>query len=150
MFGYQLTRSSGYKKPRIQRGRWDSSGRGNYSGRGLKGQGSRAGASMRSSFEGGQTPLIQRLPKLRGFKRHFKLQTVFQPVNLAALERDVRVESGATITFENLVVRGYAHKNDKVKVLGNGDLSKKLSFDGIHAFSATAKEKIEAAGGSIA
>lgn len=105
---------------------------------------------MRASFEGGQTPLIQRLPKLRGFKRHFKLQTVFQPVNLAALERDVRVESGATITFENLVVRGYAHKNDKVKVLGNGDLSKKLSFDGIHAFSATAKEKIEAAGGSIA
>ncbi len=150
MFGYQLTRSSGYKKPRIQRGRWDSSGRGNYSGRGLKGQGSRTGTSMRASFEGGQTPLIQRLPKLRGFKRHFKLQTVFQPVNLAALERDVRVESGATITFENLVVRGYAHKNDKVKVLGNGDLSKKLSFDGIHAFSATAKEKIEAAGGSIA
>lgn len=74
---------------------------------------------MRSSFEGGQTPLIQRLPKLRGFKRHFKLLTKYQPVNLSALEADVRVENGMTITLENLVVRGYAHKNDMVKILGN-------------------------------
>ncbi len=150
MFGYQLTRSPWYKKPRIQRGRWDSSGRGNYSGRGLKGQGSRTGTSMRSSFEGGQTPLIQRLPKLRGFKRHFKLLTKYQPVNLSALEADVRVENGMTITLENLVVRGYAHKNDMVKILGNWDISKKLSFSGIHKFSTTAQEKITAAGGSIA
>lgn len=150
MFGYQLTRSPWYKKSRIQRGRWDSSGRGNYSGRGLKGQGSRTGTSMRSSFEGGQTPLIQRLPKLRGFKRHFKLLTKYQPVNLSALEADVRVENGMTITLENLVVRGYAHKNDMVKILGNWDISKKLSFSGIHKFSTTAQEKITAAGGSIA
>lgn len=150
MFGYQLTRSPWYKKPRIQRGRWDSSGRGNYSGRGLKGQGSRTGTSMRSSFEGGQTPLIQRLPKLRGFKRHFKLLTKYQPVNLSALEADVRVENGMTITLENLIVRGYAHKNDMVKILGNWDISKKLSFSGIHKFSTTAQEKITAAGGSIA
>lgn len=150
MFGYQLTRSSGYKKPRIQRGRGDSSGRGNYSGRWLKGQWSRSGASMRSSFEWGQTPLVQRLPKLRWFKRHFKLQTTYQAVNLAALERDPRVEAGATISFENLVIRWYAHKNDMVKILGNGDLTKKLSFTGIHAFSATAKEKILAVGGETA
>ncbi len=150
MFGYQLTRSPWYKKARIQRGRGDSSGRGNYSGRGLKGQGSRTGTSMRSSFEGGQTPLVQRLPKLRGFKRHFKLLTVYQPVNTSALEADVRIETGSVVTFDNLVLRGYAHKNDKVKILGNGDLTKKLTFSGIHKFSATAEAKITEAGGSIA
>lgn len=150
MFGYQLKKTPWYKKPRIQRGRWDSSGRGNYSGRGLKGQWQRAGNSVHPAFEGGQTPLIQRLPKLRGFKRHFKLQTVYQPINVATLDHDERIESGTTITHEVLVSLGYVHKNDTVKILGNGEISKKLSFDGITMFSASAKEKIVAAGGSIA
>lgn len=150
MQAFQLTRTPWYKKPRIQRGRGDSSGRGNYSGRGLKGQGARAGASMRGSFEWGQTPLVQRLPKLRGFKRHFKLLNIYQPVNIAALEKDERITAGAVITPELLVSLGLVRKNTQVKVLGNGELTKKLSFSGITAFSATAKEKIEKAGGSIA
>jgi len=150
MFGYQLSKTPGYKKPRIQRGRGDSSGRGNYSGRGLKGQGSRSGSSMRPYFEGGQTPLTQRLPKLRGFKRHFKLVQSYQGVNVSSLEKDTRIETGSVVTFDNLVIMGYAHKNDSVKILGNGELTKKLTFQGIAAFSASAKEKIEAAGGSIA
>lgn len=150
MFAYQLTRTPWYKKPRIQRGRGDSSGRGNYSGRGLKGQGSRSGSSMRASFEWGQTPLVQRLPKLRGFKRHFKLVKTYQPVNIAALEKDDRIKDGATITPEILVEMGYVRKNCEIKLLGSGDLKKKLSFSGIHGFSKTAKEKIESAGGTIA
>ena len=150
MFGYQLVKTPWYKKPRIQRGRGDSSGRGNTSGRGNKGEGSRAGASVHPNFEGWQTPLVQRLPKLRGFKRHFKLVNKFQAVNVGSLDKDVRVESGSTITLEQLVIRGYASKNDSVKILGNGELSKKLTFSGITAFTASAKEKIATAGGSIA
>lgn len=149
MFAYQLTRTPWYKKPRIQRGRGDSSGRGNYSGRGLKWQGSRTGSSFRASFEWGQTPLVQRLPKLRGFKRYFKLQKVYQPVNLAALENDDRVTSGATINPEQLATWGFVRKNSAVKILGNGELTKKLTFTGIAQFSKVAEEKIQAAGGSI-
>lgn len=150
MFGYQLIKTPWYKKPRIQRGRGDSSGRGNTSGRGNKGQGQRAGNSVNPIFEGWQTPLVQRLPKLRGFKRYFKLQDKFQAVNLSSLQRDERVADGSIVTSEQLVIRGYAHKNDTVKILGHGDFSKKLSFSGISAFSTSAKEKIAAAGGSIA
>lgn len=150
MFGYQLKKTPWYKKPRIQRGRGDSSGRGNTSGRGNKGEGARAGASVHPNFEGWQTPLVQRLPKLRGFKRHFKLVTKYQGVNVSTLDRDTRVENGATITTEQLVIRGYARKKDAVKILGNGELSKKLTFSGIAAFTASAKEKIASAGGTIA
>jgi large subunit ribosomal protein L15 len=150
MFGYELIKSPGYKKPKNQRGRGDSSGRGNYSGRGMKGQGSRSGSSMKAYFEGGQTPLTQRLPKLRGFKRNFKLVTTYQAVNVASFEKDERFVSGSVITKDNLVILGYAHKNDTIKVLGNGDLTKKFTFEGIAAFSASAQAKIEAAGGSIA
>lgn len=150
MFGYELIKSPGYKKPKNQRGRGDSSGRGNYSGRGMKGQGSRSGSSMKAYFEGGQTPLVQRLPKLRGFKRNFKLMTTYQALNVASLEKDERIVAGSVVTKDALVIMGYAHKNDEIKILGNGELTKKLSFEGISAFSASAKEKIEAAGGSIA
>lgn len=94
--------------------------------------------------------MVQRLPKLRGFKRHFKLLNIYQPVNIAALEKDERITAGAIITPELLVSLGLVRKNTQVKVLGNGELTKKLSFSGITAFSETAKEKIEKAGGSIA
>lgn len=150
MFGYQLTRTPGYKKPKMQVGRWDSSGRGNTSGRGNKGEGQRSGTTVRPNFEGWQTPLVQRLPKLRGFKRHFKLVNKFQGVNVGTLDRDDRIENGSTITLEQLVILGYAHKKDSVKILGNGELSKSLTFSGISAFTASAKEKIEKAGGNIA
>jgi large subunit ribosomal protein L15 len=68
---------------------------------------------------------------------------------VGTLDRDDRVENGATITLEQLVIWGYAHKNDSVKILGNGELSKKIIFSGISAYTASAKEKIEKAGGSI-
>ena len=74
----------------------------------------------------------------------------YQGVNVTVLENDTRVENGATITTEQLVLRGYAHKNASVKILGHGELTKKLSFSGVAAFTASAKEKIEAAGGKIA
>jgi large subunit ribosomal protein L15 len=150
MFGYQLKKTPGYKKPKMQVGRGDSSGRGNTSGRGNKGEGQRSGTTVRPNFEGWQTPLVQRLPKLRGFKRHFKLVNKYQGINVGTLEKDTRIAAGSTVTKDELVVMGYAHKNDTIKILGNGELSKKLSFSGISAFTASAKAKIEAAGGSIA
>jgi large subunit ribosomal protein L15 len=150
MFGYELVKTPGYKKSQIQRGRGNGSGRGNYSGRGLKGQGSRAGASTKPNFEGGQTPLTQRLPKLRGFKRHFKLMETFHPINLATLEKDDRIVAGSTISHPVLMELGYAGKKDDIKILGTGELTKKLSFEGIAHFSAPAKTKIEAVGGIIA
>lgn len=149
MFGYQLTRTPGYKKPKMQVGRGDSSGRGNTSGRGNKGEGQRSGTTVRPNFEGWQTPLVQRLPKLRGFKRHYKLVTKYQGINVGTLERDDRIENGSTVTVEQLVLLWYAHKNDTIKILGNGELSKKLTFSGISAFTASAKEKVTSAGGSI-
>ena len=150
MFGYELIKTPWYKRPRIQVGRGNSSGKGNYSGKGHKGQNARSGKGTRANFEGWQTPLTQRLPKLRGFKRYFKLVTTYQALNLSSIQRDERFTDGSTITHENLTIRGYANKNDKVKILGNGDFSKKVSFSSEFVFSATAKEKIAAAGGSIA
>ena len=150
MFGYELTRTPWYKRPKIQIGRGNGSQRWNYSGKGLKGQNARSGKGTRANFEGWQTPLTQRLPKLRGFKRNFKLVDKYQALNLASIQRDDRFTDGSTVTHENLVIRGYTNKNDKVKILGNGELTKKLSFSSEFMFSASAKEKIAAAGGSIA
>ena len=147
MFGYTLKRSKGIKEPRIQRGRGDSSGRGNTSGRGNKGEGQRAGAGMPAWFEGGQTPLVQRLPKMRGFKRHFKLIDKYAAVNLSSLESHASISGD--VTKESLIAAGLLKKGEKVKILGNGDLTKKLSFSGMDAVSKSAQEKIEKAGGSI-
>ena len=146
MFGYTLKRSKGLKDPRIQRGRGDSSGRGNTSGRGNKGEGQRAGAGMPAWFEGGQTPLVQRLPKMRGFKRHFKLIDKYTPVNLSSLENHADIKG--EITKEVLINAGLLNKGEKVKILGNGELTKKLTFTGMDAISKSAQEKIEKAGGS--
>jgi large subunit ribosomal protein L15 len=74
----------------------------------------------------------------------------FQAVNVGSLDKDIRVENGSTITMEQLVIRGYAGKNDSVKILGNGEITKKLTFSGITAFAESAKEKITAVGGTIA
>jgi len=134
-------------------GRGLGSGKGRYSGRGIKGQKSRSGShKMRPGFEGGQNPIYMRLGKLRGPTSKdampmgpHRTQTV--PVNVAALEE--RFDTGAEVTPESLVEKGVL-KNTKidVKILGQGDLSKKLSVTA-HAISATAREKIEAAGGSV-
>lgn len=132
-------------KKRKRVGRGPGSGHGKTSSRGHKGYGSRAGSSRRTSFEGGQTPLALRVAK-RGFnnKQFAKKVAV---VNVAALEQ--AFDNGAEITPEILAEKGLAKgRFDQVKILGNGDLSKKLSVSA-HLFSQSAESKIQAAGGSV-
>jgi large subunit ribosomal protein L15 len=141
------------RKDRKRVGRGLGSGKGRYSGRGIKGQKSRSGsAKMAAGFEGGQMPLDMRAPKLRGNTSADAMpigpfRTYSQPINLRDLERVF--DAGATVDLEALVEKGLL-KNTKtdVKILGTGDLSKKLSVTA-HSFSASAREKIEAAGGSV-
>ena len=140
------------RKDRKRVGRGLGSGKGRYSGRGIKGQKSRAGSNkMPAGFEGGQMPLDMRAPKLRGNTSADAMpigpfRTYSQPINLRDLERVF--EDGATVNLEAMVEKGLL-KNTKadVKVLGTGELTKKLSVTA-HAFSASAREKITAAGGS--
>ena len=141
------------RKTRKRVGRGLGSGKGRYSGRGIKGQKSRSGShKMRPGFEGGQTPLYMRLGKQRGPYSADAMpmgphRTSTQPVNVAALEE--RFDAGAEVTVEALVEKGLI-KNSRidVKLLGQGDLTKKLSIT-VHAASASAREKVEGAGGSL-
>lgn len=140
------------RKARKRVGRGLGSGKGRYSGRGIKGQKSRSGShSMRPGFEGGQMPIYMRLGKQRGPYSKDAMpigphRTSTVPVNLRDLDRVF--DDGAEVTLEALIEKGLI-KNTKtdVKILGQGDLKKKLSVTA-HAFSASAREKIEAAGGS--
>jgi large subunit ribosomal protein L15 len=133
-------------------GRGPGSGKGRYSGRGIKGQKSRAGShKMRAGFEGGQMPIYMRIGKVRGStsKDAYPVgpfRTYTQPVNLRDLDR---FEAGDEVTPESLVEKGIL-KNTKidVKLLGTGEISKKLTIR-VHAISASAREKIEAAGGTV-
>jgi len=136
----QPARGSTHRKMRVGRGR--ASGKGKTSGRGHKGAYARSGHKHKPLFEGGQMPMARRIPK-RGFSNYTR--KVFAPVNVAALNA---FESGTEVTLELLRQVGLVNGTwDGIKVLGNGDLAKKLSVKA-SAFSASAKEKIEAAGGS--
>ena len=140
---HDLKPRPGAKHRRKRLGQGESSGHGKTSGRGGKGQTARSGSSIRIGFEGGQMPLIRRIPK-RGFNnaRH---ATRYIPVNLDSLNR---FDDGSRIDFEALRKAGLANGHAAgVKILGSGDLTKKLSVSA-HAFSASAKAKIEAKGGS--
>ena len=134
-------KGSTHKKKRVGRG--PGSGLGKTAGRGEKGQKSRSGYSRKIGFEGGQMPLHRRLPK-RGFTNIFK--RVWAEVNLSDLEK--AFEAGATVTPETLVERGLVRKSraKSIVVLGQGELQKSLHVSA-HRFSATARQKIEAAGG---
>lgn len=134
-------------KHRVKRlGCGESSGLGKTSGRGHKGQKSRSGGGVRPGFEGGQMPLHRRLPK-RGFN-NTRFQDKIAVVNVSDLE--ARFEDGATVTEETLrAARLIKGSYDAVKVLGNGDLATKLTVEGCKV-SATAREKIEKAGGTVA
>jgi large subunit ribosomal protein L15 len=140
------------RKNRKRVGRGQGSGKGRYSGRGIKGQKSRSGSKkMRPGFEGGQNPIYMRLAKQRGGSKDsmpvgpHRTSTI--PLNVAALEE--RFDAGAEVTLEALVEKGLIRNTrTDVKLLGNGDLSKKLAIT-VHAASATAREKVEAAGGSL-
>lgn len=140
------------RRARKRVGRGLGSGKGRYSGRGIKGQKSRAGShKMRPGFEGGQMPIYMRLGKQRGSTSKDAMpvgphRTYTIPVNLRDLDRVF--DEGAEVTLEAMVEKGLL-KNTRidVKILGNGELKKKLAVTA-HAFSASAREKIEAAGGS--
>jgi len=135
-------RGSRHKRKRVGRG--DASGHGSYSGRGSKGQKSRSGGGPRLGFEGGQTPLIKRLPYRRGFTNIFRVE--YAAVNVKQLER---FEGGTKVTPQLLRQAGIVRTaRQPVKILGDGEISKALTVQA-HKFSATAREKIEAAGGSV-
>ena len=143
-------------QPRTDRkrvGRGLGSGKGRYSGRGIKGQKSRAGShKMKAGFEGGQMPFDMAMPKLRGNTSADAMpigpfRTYSQPVNLRDLEQ--RFEAGAEVSPETLKAAGLIGSVRKdVKILGSGELTKKLSISA-HSFSKSASEKIESAGGSV-
>ena len=141
------------RKDRKRIGRGMGSGKGRYSGRGLKGQKARSGShKMRPGFEGGQTPLYMRLGKQRGPYSKDAMpmgphRTSTQPVNVAA--REERFDTGAEVTPESLVEKGLLRNTRvDVKLLGQGELTKKLSIT-VHGASASARAKVEAAGGTL-
>ena len=124
-----------------------AAGQGRTAGRGQKGQKSRAGGVKGPYFEGGQLPLVRKLPFARGVgvKNPFRID--YAPINVAMLEE--RFEAGATVNPEVLLKSGLTHGSDKyVAILGNGDIAKAMNVTA-HKFSATAKEKIEKAGGTV-
>ena len=140
---HTLTNRPGTRHRRKRLGQGESSGHGKTSGRGGKGQTARSGSSIRPGFEGGQMPLIRRMPK-RGFN-NARFAVTYIPVNLADLNN---FEDGARVDEVLLRQTGLANGTVKrIKILGDGDLKKKLTVVA-HAFSATAKAKIEKAGGA--
>ncbi len=143
MLAHELRPPKGSKRARKRVGRGNASGHGTYSGRGLKGQKSRAGHKPLLGFEGGQTKLIKRLPRRRGFTNIFRKE--YAAVNLRDLER---FQAGTEVTPELLKKSGVLRTLRRpVKVLAMGELSKPLTVK-VHKFSTAAKEKIEAAGGA--
>ena len=136
---HHLRPAKGAKKARTRVGRGRAGTRGKTAGRGMKGTGARG--TIRAGFEGGQMPLIRRIPKLKGFKNPNRAE--FAPVNVEILAKYFDED----VTPEALYRHGLAHKGAKIKVLARGELDKKLTVKA-HAFSKAAKEKIEAAGGT--
>lgn len=138
---HDLRPAAGSNKAKTRVGRGEAS-KGKTAGRGTKG--TKARKQVSAAFEGGQMPLQMRLPKLKGFKNPNRV--VFQVVNVADLEK--AFPQGGDVTIADLVAAGLVRKNQPVKVLGNGDLGVKLNVTATK-FSGSAKEKIEAAGGSV-
>jgi large subunit ribosomal protein L15 len=137
---HHLRPAPGAKKARTRKGRGEAS-KGKTAGRG--GKGTRARNKVRAGFEGGQLPLVMRLPKLRGFTNPERVE--YQPVNVSAI--NALYPKGGDVTVDDLVAKGAARDGFPVKVLGNGDISVKVNVVA-HAFSASASEKIAAAGGA--
>lgn len=143
---HELKAPAANKKNRKRVGRGQGSGRGEQSGRGHNGQNSRSGSKVKPWFEGGQMPLQRRIPKF-GFKNPFRKE--YQALNLDKISAFMEAGNlGEKITFQDLVDNKIVRKHEFVKLLGNGDISKKIEIE-VHAFSKSAKEKIEEAGGSI-
>lgn len=140
---HELSPAAGSTAPASRKGRGPGSGNGKTAGKGHKGQNARSGGGVRPGFEGGQLPLYRKLPK-RGFYNRFA--TVYSIVNVEALNA---FEDGAVVDLEALTEKGIIRKEyDGLKVLGRGEITKKLTVKA-KIFSASAKEKIEAAGGKV-
>ena len=140
-----LTPAQGSRKNRKRVGRGHAAGGGKTAGRGMNGQKSRAGGGKGAGFEGGQTPLARRLPKLPGFRNINRVE--YLPVNVSRL--DAKFEAGETVDGESLKAKGIIkHADDLVKVLGDGELTKALTVK-VDKVSASARAKIEAAGGKV-
>jgi len=140
---HHLRPAPGAKSPKIRVGRGESGRRGKTAGRGTKG--TKARYQVPVAFEGGQMPIHMRLPKLKGFRNAFRVE--YQVVNVARLAE--LFPAGGTVSPESLVEAGAVRKGAPVKVLGNGDLGGVKLDITAHAFSASAAEKISAAGGSV-
>jgi len=138
---HHLRPAPGAKTAKTRVGRGEGGKRGKTAGRGTKG--TKARYQVAESFEGGQMPMHMRLPKLRGFKNPFR--KVYQVVNLDRIS--VLFPQGGDVTIEDLVAKGAVRDGELVKVLGTGDITVKVAVTA-HKFSVTAKDKIEAAGGS--
>jgi large subunit ribosomal protein L15 len=149
---HNLQPAPGSRRPRKRVGRGEGSGYGKTAGRGQKGYGARSGSKRRARFEGGQNPIHMRMRKLRGPNKKMSMpfepfRTHTQPVNLADLEE--RFDDGASVDLEALRAAGLGTRKDvPVKILARGELTKRLTVHA-HAFSKTAREKIEAAGGTV-
>ena len=139
---HELTPAAGSSEKAWRKGRGPGSGNGKTAGKGHKGKNARSGGGVRPGFEGGQIPMYRRLPK-RGFTNDM-FKKVYAVINVAALDR---FEDGAEVTVDTLLAEGIIKDTkDGVKILGNGEITKKLTVKA-NVFSASAKEKIEAAGG---
>lgn len=138
---HHLRPAEGSKKSRIRVGRGEAGRRGKTAGRGTKGL--KARSKVRPGFEGGQTPLIRQIPKLKGFKNPNR-----EPYTVVNVEKLASFDAGSTITPDDLRAAGLAKKRGKIKILGQGDLEIALTVKA-HAFSIGASDKIQAAGGSV-
>jgi large subunit ribosomal protein L15 len=147
---HSLRPKPGSRRRRKRVGRGAGSGSGKTAGRGTKGAGARSGTKRKPGYEGGQNPIHMRMRKLRGPNRKMSMpfepfRTRTQPVNVSDLEQ--RFDEGAEVTPDSLRAAGLAKRRYPVKVLGRGELTKKLTVRA-HGFSSTAREKVEGAGGT--
>ena len=138
---HHLRPAPGAKKTKTRKGRGEAS-KGKTAGRG--GKGTRARNVVRAGFEGGQLPLVMRLPKLRGFKNPERVE--YQPVNVSTI--NALYPKGGDVTVEDLIAKGAVRDGYPEKLLGNGEISVKVNLS-VHAYSASASGKIEAAGGTV-
>ena len=144
MMEHQLTPHKGARKPKKRIGRGDAAGQGSTAGKGMKGQKSRSGRTVRIGFEGGQLPLIKGLPMKRGFHNQFKVY--YALVKFSTLEN---FEVGDRITPEDLLSRGYLRNlKQPIKIVGDGEISKAVTV-AAHKFTRSAREKIQAAHGTV-
>ena len=145
MMEHQISSPKGARRARKRVGRGDAAGGGSYAGRGMKGQKSRSGPGLRPGFEGGQMPLIKGLPMKRGFNNRYK--TCYALVDLDTLQE--RFEANTQVTPELLHQLGIVRRTRlPVKVVGDGELQQPLAV-AAHKFTASARAKIEAAGGTV-